>query len=314
MTASTRPVGRTQTMAERDKRRRAQRLPTDGLWKGAAVIPALSAGALMTVMIWPALPGPLQVGASCSMAIVSALLLVGSGESVAARLLFGARRMSQTEDAHLRSVMSDLEQLGLNLPMTQVYVARRPGSPICAAVGRRSMILSCEVLAAITARQLPRREAMAFIAHAIESVRSGMSRQDALIRLWSLPWLLLSTLGRPFGRLLNPAWKLRGLLVAVAVWRSLVGDTPTSGSTNGAAIGCALATLLALTYAAPHASKSWRDHVIARADDVIVSTGLGPDLVRLLRRLPRTRTTDMRLRRLAPGPIRSSPLPRRPCD
>lgn len=272
----------------------------DGLRKTAAVLPPLMAAGLMNLMLLWALPPAGRAGLLSLMAIVSVALVTGVGESIAVRLLFVARRPRQAEQLELRLLVSDLRNIGLGPPITELFIAQRPGAPRTLAAGRHSVVLSRELVSAIAAQHLRRREAVAVVAHAAEMVLSGMNRQDLVLRVWMLPCLLLKTLGRPLSALLGFAWRLRALVVVVAAWRSFVGDVPGPDSTSGVTTGCALVGLLVLTYIGPRLARNWRDHVVAQADRGVVDRGLGVDLANFLRRRAPTPRDSVRIVRLDP--------------
>lgn len=251
------------------------------------VAPGLVASTLMVLVVAPALPdwaGLILFFAGLSVAM---LLMFGVGESLAIRLLFHARELTQSEWTGLRGVVAKLCGLELGPPIVDFYVARRRGAPVAIAHGRRSVVVAPELLGGIMTGQLQDREATAVLAHACSVVRSGLVRQDPAIVFWSTPWRMLSVIGRPARGLLGFAWRVRIVVFGVAIWQS-AADSPStsSGPLSGLAIAAALIVILALTYLLPQCAEGWEDQVSRAGDHYLVALGLGPAMASFLRRYP----------------------------
>ncbi len=230
------------------------------------------------------------------------LLLAGVGESIAVRVLFGARKLTESERTGLAAVMGELCYLELGPPLIEVFVTRRRGAPASAARGRRSVVLAAELVHGILTGQLPHREAVAVLAHASLITRCGLTRQDPAIAFWSTPWRLLAVLGRPLHGLLGFAWKVRFVVVGIAIWQSLTNSSPSYGPL----VASALALLLGLTYLVPHWTASWEKHLYGTGDREVTSLGLGPATAAFLRRYPQTPPIIERIQQLDP-PIQQRP-------
>ena len=237
---------------------------------------------------------------------VGMLLVAGVGESLAVRMLFGARRLTASERTGLAEVDSELCHLELGPPLIEVFVARRRGAPAAASRGRRSVVVAAELVHGILTGQLPHREAVAVLAHASLITRCGLTRQDPAIAFWSTPWRMLAVLGRPLHGLLGFAWKIRFVVVGIAIWQSLSDGARVSGPLAGPLVAFALALLLALTYLVPHWTASWEKRVYSTGDREVTSLGLGPATAAFLRRYPQTPPMIERIQLLDP-PIRQRP-------
>jgi hypothetical protein len=264
------------------------------LLKAGAVGPGLLAGtAIVTLLVGPALPVWAQLVVFFGGLLVLALLALGVGESWAVRCLFGARRLTELERAGLAPVLTELCGCGLGPPVARFYVARRLGAAAAVAHGRRSVVVSREVVHGVLVGQLPRDEAVAVLAHAVLVARAGLARQDPAIAFWSMPWRPLAALGRPLPGVLGFAWRIRAVVFGVAVWQTVTAGPPGAGSTRhdglpGPGAAAALTLILAMTYLAPRFANSWDKHLTATGDQLLVARGLGPPMAAFLRRCPQT--------------------------
>lgn len=236
---------------------------------------------------------------------VAILLGTGRAETVAVRLLFSARKMTRSEDVGLSAVVSQLCHLQLGPPLVDVYVSRRRGGPHAVARGGRSVIMSAELAVAIQTGRIAEDEAVAVLAHAGGTARSGLVRLDPLIAFWTLPWRVLATVGRPARGLVGFAWKIRPVVIGVAIWQTLT-DPPAADVGDGVAIAVVLAVALVLTYAWPRMTRGWDQALEREGDQALIERGLGRPLATFLRRLPQTPSVIERTQTLDP-PVRPRP-------
>lgn len=187
---------------------------------------------------------------------VAILLGTGRAEHVAVRVLFGARKMTRSEDVGLTAVVGQLCHLQLGPPLVDLYVSRRPGGSRAVARGGRSVVMSAELAVAIQTGRIAEDEAVAVLAHAGGTARSGLVRLDPLIAFWTLPWRVLAATVRPLRGLIGFAWKIRPVVIGVAIWQSLT-DPPAADVGDGVAIAAVLAVSLVLTYARPRMTRGW---------------------------------------------------------
>jgi hypothetical protein len=101
-------------------------------------------------------------------------------------MLFGARKMTRSEDVGLSAVVSQLCHLQLGPPLVDLYVSRR-GGPRAVARGGMSVVMSTTLAAAIQTGRIAGAEAVAVLAHAGVTARSGLVLLDPPIAFWALP-------------------------------------------------------------------------------------------------------------------------------
>jgi hypothetical protein len=236
---------------------------------------------------------------------VAILLGTGRAEHVAVRVLFSARKMTRSEKVGLSAVVGQLCHLQLGPPLVDLYVSRRPGGPHAVARGGRSVVMSAELAIAIQTGRIAEAEAMAVLAHASGTARSGLVRLDPLIALWTLPWRVLATTVRPLRGLIGFAWKIRPLVIGAAIWQSPT-DPSAADVVDGVAIAAVLAVSLVLTYAWPQMTRGWDQALEREGDQALIERGLGQPLATFLRRLQQTPSVIERTQTLDP-PVRPRP-------
>jgi hypothetical protein len=110
--------------------------------------------------------------------------------------------------------------------------------------------MSAELAVAIQTERIAEDEAVAVLAHAGATARSGLVQLDLLIAFWTLPWRVLATAVRPLRGLVGFAWNIRPVIIGIAIWQSLP-DPPAAGVGDGLAIAPVLAVAPVLTYRWP---------------------------------------------------------------
>jgi len=268
------------------------------LLKAGAVGPGLAASALLYVIAGAGMPALAQMVVFYGWLAAVALLAVGVAEQRAVQVLYAARPPSEPELKAMAPILTELCRLGLGPPLTNVYVARRPGAPAAIARGRRSAVVAGEFVDGLIAGQLPQSEAVAVLAHAAVVARTGLSRHDLTIAFWSTPWRLLRTVGRRWGGLLGIAWKTRVIVFAVAIWQCLAAGPPV----GGLYAAVVLTLVLTATYTTRRCADRWERHVELVGDQELVVLGLGKPMAEFLRRYPATRTLAVRQQMLDPKP------------
>lgn len=276
--------------------------------KVAAFAPAVVASTLLTVAFAPLLP-PLAgwvlfVGGLLAMTALSC----GPGEDFAIRALFRGRRLTTGEERLLAPAVRLLCQRGLCPPVTRLWV-RDSVHPISSGgVGRRSVIVSGGLIAAVRDGQLPSDQAAAVIAHAAGTVRAGVVRCDAALKFWTVPWQLVRNVGVGAARwfawipLAGLAWRLRFIVGGIALVQGLIDGRPAA---IAAGIGAGL--VVALSYLTPRLAASWATAVSEAGDHEVDRAGLGEPLAAYLRRCPRSPETFERIHRLSGAAPASRP-------
>ena len=159
--------------------------------------------------------------------VVAIALLVDRVEPVVVRLVYGGALLTVEDHHALGPVLAVLSSHGLGPPTVRFWV--RHGSPSDGriSVGRRSVLVSRGLIAAISAGEVGVERAAMLLAPAAGLVRGGAMRGDLFIRFWTLPWVLLASgmmrAARGVGvlPLVRMTWKARWLLTVVAAAQSM---------------------------------------------------------------------------------------------
>lgn len=266
------------------------------LIKTWAVGPGLATSAVLLGLMLAALPAPFALGAAA--VTIGALLAVGAGlgEGAAVRVLWAARPLSADERDDLAVVLTLLCRAGLGPPLIDLRV--RPGRVVAAVgTGRRSVVLTAELVRAVADHRLPIEQAVAVLAHTATVVRSRQVRSDPVIALASLPWNALRVLARVVSAgsrrlpLVVLAWRARWIVLSVAVAQA--------ASERQVALALTTAVLGVVSYALPPGERRWHEHLYRTGDAGVVKTGYGDALAAFLSRTDRSPAAHARLRTLS---------------
>ena len=268
------------------------------LWRLGALGPAVVGSTLLvSLVVAPSLPVLAQVGLFYGGLLAVVLLIRGVGEGPAVRVLFHARRLTDSEQFVLAPITIELCRRGLGPPVIGICVAGRPVAAPACAQGRRHVVLAPWSVHAVRSGQLPNDQGVAVIAHAALVTQAGLSRNSLAIAFWTLPWRTVCTIARPLRGLLPQfVRKARFVVFAVAIWQSATMGPPVVGPISAAV----LATILAMTYLSPICALHWQRHVTYVADNGLVGLGLGPAMATFLRRYPLNGELKARLDVLEP--------------
>jgi hypothetical protein len=244
-----------------------------------AVVPAGLAGSFVAVIGLGFLPGEGLVFAFLGTLVVSLLLACGWLEAPTTRIFGFARGLRPGQRAVLDPTLALLEKLDLAPGRVLVRLdddARLPASPI----GRGTVIVEPWLVQGLYERRLTTEDAATAIGHAVASQRVGPAQFDLAARLWALPWTLVYVVVRQVARIFSwvPAaefaWHLRVVVGVVVVFQ---GFQP--GGDPG--LGVATGVLIAISYVAPAADRSWRAVVQRNADRIVAQRGLAGSLIHL---------------------------------
>ncbi|HJR88659.1 MAG TPA: hypothetical protein VJ782_00700 [Aeromicrobium sp.] len=244
-----------------------------------AVVPAGLAGSFVAVIGLGFLPGEGLVFAFLGTLVVSLVLACGWLEAPTARIFGFARGLRPGQRAVLDPSLALLEKLDLAPGRVLVRLdddARLPATPI----GRRTVIVEPWLVQGLYERRLTTEDAATAIGHAVASQRVGPAQFDLAARLWALPWTLVYVVVRQVARIFSwvPAaefaWHLRVVVGVVVVFQ---GFQP--GGDPG--LGVATGVLIAISYIAPAADRSWRAVVQRNADRIVAQRGLAGSLIHL---------------------------------
>lgn len=242
-----------------------------------AVVPAGLAGSFVAVIGLGFLPGAGLVFAFLGTLLVSLVLACGWWEAPAARLFGFARGLRPGQRAVLEPTLALVSKLDLAPGRVLVRLTDNDSLP-ATAIGRNTVILEPWLVQGLYGRRLTTADAATAIGHAVASQRVGPARFDLAARLWALPWTLVFVAVRLIARMFSwvPAggfaWHLRILIGVVAVVQGFQsGGNPTLGVATG--------LLVAISYVAPAADRTWRAVVERDADRVVAQRGLADPLI-----------------------------------
>lgn len=243
--------------------------------------PVVVSTAVTVLLVTAVLPETAQDVVGWTGPVVLVLLLAGQLETIAIKILCGARSPTAIERELMAPAIAITQAHGLE-PGT-LLVDRHPVANWAIGIGRRTVVISPDLLSAINANQVGADEAAAITGRASAVNRAGLTRNDPAIIFWTIPWRLLASLvaTRALGGVLALAWALRPVVGAVAVYEALTTDPASYG------LAAAVTGLLAVTYLQPRFRASWDTYVATTADDILVAHGLGRPLGTYLRRTAR---------------------------
>lgn len=242
-----------------------------------SVVPASLAGSFLAVMGLGFLPDVGLVFAFLGTLLLSLVLVCGWWEAPAVRLFGFARGLRPGERAVLQPALALVETLNLAPGRVLVRLAVGDGLPATPS-GRDTVVVEQWLLDGLYERRLRAEDAAAAIGHAVASQRVGPCRFDMAARLWAFPWTLMFVVIRQIARVFSwvPAggfaWHLRIVIGVVAV---VQGFQPGGNPTIGVGVG----VLVAISYVAPAADRTWRAVVERDADRVVAQGGLADPLI-----------------------------------
>ena len=242
-----------------------------------AVVPAGLAGSFVAVIGLGFLPGAGLVSAFLGTLVISVVLACGWWEAPAARVFGFARGLRPGQRAVLEPTLALVERLELAPGRVLVRLTDTDGLP-AAPIGRDTVIVEQWLVQGVYERRLTAADAATAIGHAVASQRVGPSRFDLAARLWAFPWTLVFVVIRQVARIFSwvPAggfaWHLRIVIGVVAVFQGFQpGGNPTLGGATG--------VLVAISYVAPAADRTWRAVVERAADRIVARRGLTDPLI-----------------------------------
>jgi hypothetical protein len=233
------------------------RFPSSRDWsKARAVSVPIVASTSMTCAVGAVLPPLLGLVMFTVGMVFSCLLVVGRMEPLVVRVVYGGAPLTAADHRALGPVMAVLSSYGLGPPTVRFWV--RHGSPSDGpfAVGRRSVLVSRGLIAAISSGEVGVERAAMILAQGGGLVRGGAMRGDLFIRFWTLPWVLLTygmvRAARRFGvlPLVRMTWKARWLLTVVAAAQAM-------GESHVALAGLVVG-IGAISYLWPRWVRAWQ--------------------------------------------------------
>lgn len=182
----------------------------------------------------------------------------------------------------------------------QLLIRRSPRNTTRGVVrlGRESLVIAPGLLDALYQGRLAVSEVAAVVAHTEGWQRATARLGDLAMMVATTPWRVLAGAFRrmtggmsrlPLGGI---AWKLRGVIGVICVIQAAMEGRSWSGVLGG--------VVIALTYLSPAAGQELSRRAMVRADDLVVSMGLGSALAALWRRVGEPISTQQLQRLEAP--------------
>ncbi|KAB7742384.1 hypothetical protein GA707_15865 [Nostocoides sp. F2B08] len=179
-----------------------------------------------TVITWMALLlMPVHVANPLSLTglALALLLLTGVGEGLTARTLLLARRPTPAELDILTPALTILSSHGLGPPVSVLRVQNQPTWSRVDAFGRRTIVITTGFIHNLRHRHTTPAQAAEQLLRAAHIAHGGLTRSDAFLALWTIPWQLLAGLadglantfrGYPLTRFF---WRARFITIGIAV-------------------------------------------------------------------------------------------------
>lgn len=265
--------------------------------KARAYAHSATVSTVVTCMVGALLP-PLAAGALFWGGLaVEVLLFAGKGEQLVARIAAWSRPSTAAERAALGPALTLLCQRGLGPPVTVLRVQPHVHAIGALGMGRRTVLVSAGLVAAIRNRRLPADQAAAVLAHAAGPVVAGATRRDPALLFWTLPWQILRGIVGAFVRaagwfpLASLAWRARIVYAPLGIVLNAQDGHPW--------LGVGAAAVIVASYLVPRWERAWPVHLEHLGDQQVRQVGLAPALARFIRRWSSSPATFERIHRLA---------------
>ena len=244
--------------------------------------PAVVGSMVLTFVVGAVLPATVGLALFVGGLATMVALLLGAGEAPAVRFLLRARDLSSAEAAALAPAAALLCQHGV--PMGALRLQVQDGAvPIAAGgAGRRTVVVSAGLVAAVWDRQLPVDEAAALLGHGAGVVLSGAVRSDPALEFWTLPWQAIRGLAEGISRtfrwlpLVRWAWKGRFIPAAIGAGQA--------GAAQQWLVAAVIALVGALSYLVSLWERAWAITIRELGDGQVRQAGLAEALSRFLLR------------------------------
>lgn len=264
--------------------------------KALALTPDLVASTVITWMVGMVLPEWLAWPLFVAGPVLLLILLFGGLEALAVRVLRGGRPVAPDEAVAIAPALELLRRHGGIPPDFRLYVITGSTGWDAWGSGRRSILMTEDLLWATSRGVLDDRVVAAFVAHAVGRVRHGLTRNDLAIDFWSLPLALIrGVLGMLLANVATQpmvafSWRARVVLGSAAVTQTaMAGHYP---------MAVVIAAIVLVSYLVPWWQRQWAMLGERLADQYVRANGLGIDLGTALTLLSRAPETMRRVQRL----------------
>lgn len=244
--------------------------------------PAVVVSIVLTFVVGAVLPATVALALFVGGAATMVALLLGAGEAPAVRILFRARGLSSAEAAALAPAVALLCQHGVDMDALRLRVQDGVVPIAAVGTGRRTVVVSAGLVAAVRDRQLPVEQAAAVLCHGAGVVLSGAVRSDPALEFWTLPWHAIRGLAEGVSRVLRwvPlvrwAWKGRFVLTAIAAVQA--------GAARQLLVAAVIGLVGALSYLVGVWERAWAATIREFGDEQVRRAGLAEALSRFLLR------------------------------
>jgi hypothetical protein len=244
--------------------------------------PAVAVSMVLTFMVGAVLPATVGLALFWGGLATAVALLLGAGEGPAVRVLFRARDLSSAEAAALAPAVALLCQNGVDMGALRLRVRDGVVSIAAGGTGRRTVVVSAGLVAAVRDRQLPVQQAGAVLGHGAGVVLSGAVRSDPALEFCTLPWQAIRGLAEGVSRafrwfpLVRWAWRARFIVAMVGAVQA--------GAARQWLVAAAIALVGALSYLVSVWERAWGATIREFGDEQVRRAGLAEDLSRFLLR------------------------------
>jgi hypothetical protein len=276
--------------------------------KALAMTTPLVFSTVLTFVVFNVMPAHIANPLSLSGLAIGVLLLAGRFEGTAALILGFTRRPTTGELATLAPVLAGLtDYYGQGPPVVKLRVHTQPSPNAVTAFGRRTLILNPTLIHDLARGRITVHDAGDALARGVLIVRGGLTRSDAFLSFWTLPWQIIAGIiegvasvfrGYPLTRFF---WRARFVTIGIAVIQHI-----HDGWYGFAAFTALVGTL---SYTAPAWIRRWNSITITYGQQALAALPPARADIETIRPVgaaaPSGHATWSRQR--PPGPRRSDP-------
>jgi hypothetical protein len=203
--------------------------------------------------------------------LIAGALLVERLEPLAVCLLYGGSPLTVADQTVLAPVITVLRRHGLGPPMVDIWVRPRGPATNVTATGRRSVLVTRGLIEGVSSGAITVKRATTLLAREAALVRAGTTRFDAVLRVWTIPWVLLvvgmRAVAHFFGvaALVRVMWRTRWIVAAIAVVQAV--------SEDHGALAALVVAIGATTSLWPRWVRAWQARLVEIGDEAVVRVG-----------------------------------------
>jgi len=198
-------------------------VPPRWVMASEAVVP-VPASVWIAIPLLALLPPPVMLAAIAVFFFLLAVLGGGRAESTWVPLRWRARPLTAAEQTAMAPTIAVLCQQGIGPPLLDLYRTDSWPGWRAHGTGRRSVVMTGDLIRGVRSGRLSTGEAAALLAHACAAPLLGRTRWEGPLLLWLLPWALarlllltLWTVAAPLQGMFLLGWKIRFVYVIVGI-------------------------------------------------------------------------------------------------